>query len=142
MPSLLCDQRQLAIANGVVSINPDVPFQVLVANIGKITQWLVKNQVLGSVLLHPWVVVQRKRPVATVLGVENSKEGDNTSKNAERNWDPEFKSERSMETRALTPDSRQANLMKELEKLDLDHFPDSHHEKRRDMLCEFTPMWD
>lgn len=74
--SLGYNQRQLALANRVVWVNPDVHFKVMVANVGKITQTLVRNQVLGSVLPQMRLVLLTNNLVAAVLGVKNSEEGD------------------------------------------------------------------
>lgn len=79
----LYNQRQLAVANGVVSIVPDVPFKVLVANFGKTTQWLVKHQTLGSVLPHPMALVPTRIPISDVLGVQDPKEGEEQPANSE-----------------------------------------------------------
>lgn len=80
--------------------------------------------------------------MAAVFGVENSKEGDDNSVKTDRNSDLYFKSEQNTKTRALVPDSKQTGLIEECEKVDLDHVPDSHCRKLRDMYREVTPMWD
>lgn len=49
----LYDKYQSAITNGVVSLTPDHPFQLLVASLDKTPQRLAKHQIIGSVIPHP-----------------------------------------------------------------------------------------
>lgn len=86
----LYDRRHLPFASVIVLINSDVPFKFQVGNGWKNSQWLVKNQVLRSVLPHPQVALPTNNPVAAILGVESSKKGDEYSVNGDRNLDPEF----------------------------------------------------
>lgn len=122
--------------------NSDVPFKVSVSKVGKTTQVLVQNQIPGSGLPKTRVFLPTNIPVAAFLGVEVSKKGENKSINAERISEPNVRVNRSTESRSLPPCSERANPIVELKKLDLDHVPDYHREKLRDMLWEFTPMWE
>lgn len=140
--SSLYDYVQLAVGNGFISINSVVSFKVLGAKVGIKTLWLIKDQVLSSITSQPPAILTTNISVAPILALEDSEEGDNNTVNAERNSYPDFESERNTETIAVPPASRQANHIEELEKLELDHFTDSHCEKLRDMLREFATMWD
>lgn len=72
--------------------------------------------------------------MAAVLGVENSKEAGDSSVNADLNLESDFDIERTTETCALPPVSKQVYPIEELEKLDLDQVSDFPRKKRRDML--------
>lgn len=73
-------------------------------------------------------------PVATILGVENSKVGNDNPLSADRNSHRTFEGEQSMEPHGLPTVSEQANAIEKLEKLNMDHFFDSYCEKLRYML--------
>lgn len=65
----------MALANEIASISLDVPFWILVANLGKHRQYLVKHQEIGSGTLYPMRILSRKMTVAGVLGIATSSEG-------------------------------------------------------------------
>lgn len=91
--SSLYDQCQLASANGVVSINPDVSFMVLVANCGKAAQLVVRNKVLGSHLPHARVIVPKKLqwlPSLVCRTLTRQRRENENSVKAERNSNPDF----------------------------------------------------
>lgn len=58
--SSLCERYQVALANGVVHVDPHHPFQVLIANFSDQPVRLVKGQVIGNALPHPALLYPRK----------------------------------------------------------------------------------
>ena len=70
----LYKRRLLAVANGVVQVEPTTPFRVLVANFSKQAQGVVKNQVLATLLPHPIAIVPTHIRTGEVLGlIEDNK---------------------------------------------------------------------
>lgn len=122
-------------------MEPDKPFEVLVASFGQTPQGLVKNQVLGTVLPHPAAIVPTKIPVSEVLGVLNSKKGEESNSIATKR---ELKSDaehlETLEKKASSGEAEKINPVEMLEKFDLSHVPESHRERMKKMLREFTPM--
>lgn len=80
--------------------------------------------------------------MAALFGIETSKNGDAKFVHADRNSDLDFEIERIAETSARSSDSEQTSPIKELEKLDVEHVPESHRKRIRDILRELPPMWD
>lgn len=54
--SFIYEKYQLVIANGVVSVTPDRPFQLLVENMDKKPQRLAKHQDIKTVIPHPLAI--------------------------------------------------------------------------------------
>ena len=57
--------------NGIVHVEPIIPFRILVANFGTTPKWLFKYQVFGELLPHPTVVVPTHVKFSEVLGLVN-----------------------------------------------------------------------
>ena len=57
------------VTNGVVQVEPDRPFRVLIANFASRAYRLAKNQVVGIVLPHPTAMVGTHLNFADVLGI-------------------------------------------------------------------------
>ncbi|CAN8062292.1 unnamed protein product [Agarophyton chilense] len=145
----LYTKHQLALANGLVLIEPDTPLKVLVANFRKTNQWLTKNQTLDSVLPHPTAIVPTKIPVTDVLAVLEPKEREEDDDVDTTRVEPEFQYSdtqptrpKGLEQKALLPGTDDVDPMKELEILDLEHVPEAHREKLKEMWKGFTRMWD
>lgn len=65
---------QTSIANGIVAVTPNPPFQLLVANLGTQPQRLAKQHVIRSVALHPLAMLLPRVRAADVLGIVKEKE--------------------------------------------------------------------
>ena len=65
----LYQSAQVLATNGVVQVEPDKPFRILIANFKALPHQLVKNQVVGQLLPHPTAVIPSKVSVAEVLGI-------------------------------------------------------------------------
>ena len=65
-------KHSVVATNGIVHVEPNIPFRILVANFGTTPKRLVKNQVLGELLPHPTLVVPTHVKFAEVLGLVNS----------------------------------------------------------------------
>lgn len=134
----------MALANGFVLVEPEKPFTVLVANFSSTQQWLV-NQIIGSILQHPTSIIHIRVSVAKVLGILQPKKGEVNSVIDSVEYvvvgDTPRPSEES-EASSREAASDVPDTIEELESLDLSHVSEPHHRKWRDMLREFTSMWD
>ncbi|CAN8069508.1 unnamed protein product, partial [Agarophyton chilense] len=137
--SSLYDGYQLAVANGVAQFVPDKPFSVLVANLGSTPQSLVKNQVIGSVMPHPTAMVATRLTAAYVLGLVHSKKGEEAAVQSPNDLESQ---PAETEKKPVPTSHDRVDPVKELEELDLGHVLESHRESLREMLREFTTMWD
>ncbi|CAN8076686.1 unnamed protein product [Agarophyton chilense] len=136
--SSLYERHSLAIANGIVHEKLNQPFHVLIANVGTVPQYLVKNQVIGCVMPHPIAMVPTKLTAADVLGLVHSKEGDSPEpvSSLVPGVQPVTSGTQPVSTRGDRPDPVQ-----ELEDLDLSHVPESYRHRLQELLRDFTTMW-
>lgn len=117
------------------------PFRVLVAGFGTPQKWLVINQVIGSGLAHPVAMISTKVSMAEVLGILEPKEGE--KKGAKSHADVSVPTEQSnAATNSSKGDPLAPGGIEELDSLNLRCVTESHYEKLREVLREFTPMWD
>ncbi|CAN8069907.1 unnamed protein product [Agarophyton chilense] len=137
--SSLYDRHSLAIANGIVHVEPNHPFHVLIANLGTVPQYLVKNQVIGSVMPHPIAMVPTKLTAGDVLGLVHSKEGDSPEpvSSPVPGVQPVTSGTQPVSTSGDRPDPVQ-----EFEGLDLSHVPESYRHRLRELLRDFTTIRD
>lgn len=70
----LHEHHCLPLAKTIVLIELDVPFKVLVANLGTTTQWLVKNQVFDNTRHHSLAIFLTKIPVSDVFVLQDPQE--------------------------------------------------------------------
>ena len=65
-------KHSVVATNGIVYVEPNIPFRIQVANFGTNPKRLVKNQAIGELLPHPTLVVPTHVTFAEVLGLVNS----------------------------------------------------------------------
>ena len=127
----LYKRRLLAVANGVVQVEPATPFRVLVANFSNQAQGVVKNQVLATLLPHPIAIVPTHIRTGEVLGLID----DNKSDFADG----------APKSTALGLHKERASGGKKclnLEEVDLSHVDAKYHQSIKKMLHKYNAMWD
>ena len=65
----LYQQRKVVASNGIVQVEPNRAFRVLMANFGSAPYRLVKGQTIGTLLPHPTAVIASKVSIADMLGL-------------------------------------------------------------------------
>lgn len=132
----------------VVSIDFHIPFKVLVARIGKSSQYLVKKHVICFSLPNANAVVATKILFEEVLQVSDPKEGiesaavktEHISDNV--NTTPGSALSKPLDFRPVSPGIQETNPVKNPVTLNLVHTPECHRERVRETVREFTPIWD
>ena len=83
----LYHRESISATNGVVQVEPDKPFRVLVANFGRTPRSLAKNQVIRTLLPHSTAILPTKMSFKDFVGLVNDAESEthraNTSDVAE-----------------------------------------------------------
>ena len=127
----------VAPTNGVVQIEPNRPFRILVANFGKHAKSLVKNQVLGTLLPHPTFVIPTPVKFAEVLGLVNS-----DSENAKP--EPADNTVSSDKQDLVKPEVAAASspTKASVDDMDLSHVDEQYRNRLREMLRRHSAMWD
>ena len=114
-------KHSIAIANGVVQVEPERPFRILVANFAQHEQRLHKSQVIGTVLPHPTAIFPTEVSLGEVLGLVD-------------------------EIGVVQTDPPPATIRDppspKVENIDLSHVPTRLQERIREMLRPFSSMWD
>ena len=161
--SLLYERHGLICTNGVVHVEPDRPFRLLVANFRKYPVRVQKGQVVAELLPHPWRSYYRTREpcsrenptISEVLGIQEREE-ENISNSTqppkgETRWEPSEEErddqpgERSAGLSASAPTRPQRRIElppPDVEELNLSHVPDRLRERFRRMLKRYSRMWD
>ena len=153
--SPLYERHGLTCTNGVVKVEPDRPFRLLIANFRKHPVRVQKGQAVAELLPHPRAVLARKTTIGEVLGIqEREKEQFSNSTQPPKR---ETRCEPSEEERENQPGERSAGLSAsaptkpqrrieppppDVEELDLSHVPDRLRERFRRMLKKYSRMWD
>ena len=71
------EKHWLICAIGVVQVEPDRPFRLVVANFRKYPVRVQKGQVVAELLLHPRAVLESKTTIGEVLGIQEREEENN-----------------------------------------------------------------
>lgn len=127
--SALYHTHGILVANGIAQVEPNRPFKILVSNTGVNECRLHKNQVLGTALPHPSVVIPTHVMTADVLGI--SPESDlqpAAAQTATNNVKEEKVSEEETE--------------EALEGVKMEHVPEEYRERLRRLLLKFSHMWN
>ena len=126
----LYDRKQLAMSNGIVDIQPNVPFTVRVANFSQLPAELQRNERLGVALTLPAQVLAVKFEGEDAARTPNltdvEGEGLATALSEEVNYG-------GTSTRQEIRDARD---------VDLDHLPRKLRRKVRKMLRTYEDMWN
>lgn len=72
----LYERQGLAAADGLVQVDEDKPYRLLIANMGRCPQTITKKRVVATVLPHPTAVVRSPIRVGEVIGVTKEIERD------------------------------------------------------------------
>lgn len=70
----LFGQHSLICSSGVVQVEPDIPFKILIANFSDIPRKISKGQVVATILLHSIRVSPSTVTIAKVLGILDADE--------------------------------------------------------------------
>ena len=124
----------ITVANGVVHVEPNIPFRVLIANMGAVPYRLSKNQVVATLLPHPTAIIPTEVTLAEVLGIEEP-EGDKEPTGVSSN------TVAADGTRTQQGELEPETAINQVQELDLSHLAPEYRERVRGMLKEFAPMW-
>ena len=127
----LYETGQVLATNGVVQVEPDKPFRILIANFSTHEYQLAKDQVVGQLLPHPTAVIPSKVNIADVLGICGDIEVDKFE--SKQDTVPSFRDKGRPQTETVTPAS--AN------DLDLDYLEPRYRTRLREMLRKYSSMW-
>ena len=147
----------IVITNGVVQVDTNRPFRVLIANMGANPYRVTKNQVLGSLLPHPTAIIPTNVSIAEVLGIDEAECQNLPSKHIsrDRHEQPERKTTQEP-CWQVSPDGtavaiegkriRKTELapkaaINQVNDLDLSHLAPPQRKRVRELLKEFAPMW-
>ena len=72
--SPLYERHGLICTNGVVQVEPDRPFRILIANFRKYPVRVQKGQVVGELLTPSGAVLESKTTIGEVLGIQEREE--------------------------------------------------------------------
>ena len=151
--SPLYERHGLICTNGVIQVEPDRPFSLLIANFRKYPVRVQKGQVVAELLPHPRAVLESQTTIGEVLGIEGR--GKENFPNSTQPPKGETRCEPSEEEREDQPGERSAGLSAsaptkpqrrieppppDVEELDLRHVPDRLREKFRRMLKKYSRM--
>ena len=135
----LYENHLLAPTNGVVHVEPNRPFRILIANFGSTPKRLCKNQVVGNLLPHPPVIVPTHLQLAHVLGLEEPQLGgnvvDNVATAGEGDETPK---------QTGTPDSTSEHPRSKhpsIEDIDLSHVDEPYRTRLCELLSKYSSMW-
>ena len=128
LPSLY-ERHSVAVANGVVSVEPERTFRVLMANFGDQVRFIQANQVVGHVLPHPQALSPSKMHTGEMLGIVEDSSPINS----------DAEDTVPLEQRIPRKDTDEVSSAADL---DLDHVPEKYREELRAMLDEFRSMYD
>ena len=137
------DEHHILTANGVVDVNPNHPFRILIANLSQYRQALVKHQVVANLLPHPTATMDTKLFLSNVLDINESESrpGPPLANNARQTSDGAFQKPIRVsvtnETAHYSPESPPT-----VKDLDLEHVPTSHRENLLGILRNFSHVWD
>ena len=126
----LYSSAQICVTNGVVQVEPDEPFRVLVANFAPHAYKLVKNQVFGTLLPHPTAVLGSDIKLADILGVADTISDVTDSKSQP--------GEAATAITTTNPESEPINV----NSIDLSHVSKHYRTRLREMLRKYSGMWD
>ena len=119
----------LVCTNGVVSVEPNIPFHILVANFSDSPKKLVRNQNVATVLPHPRFVVPTQITAGDVVGLAELVPSDSTTTKQSSDVD---------EGSTLVSTRNQPSASE----LDLSHVPEVHRLRLRRLLLKYDGMWD
>ena len=151
----LYERHGLTCTNGVVQVEPDWPFRLLIANFREYPVRVQKGQVVAELLPHPRAMLESKTTIGEVLGIEGR--GNENFPNSTQPPKGETRCEPSEEESVEQPGERSAGLSAsapakpqcrikppppDVEELDLSYLPDWLREKFRRMLKKYSRMWD
>ena len=122
----LYQTNQVIASNGVVQVEPDKPFRILLANFGQAPYTLCKGQVVGTLLPHPTALIPTRMQWNDLLGL--------TEEEATRHFvvEPTPGEETNKEN---TLEVKCAN------DLDLSHVEPRYRERLRTILRKYDTLW-
>ena len=121
----LYTKSQIVVCNGVVQVEPNREFRVLVANFGIAPYRLVKGQTIGTLLPHPTAIIASKVSVAAMLGLT-----DEEANEVQQNFGKDAK-------QAVEDASMASNPVD----VDLSHVPARHSDEIKAILLKYSSMW-
>ena len=131
---------QVTCTNGVVQVDANRPFRILIANFGQYPYMMAKGQIIGTVLPHPTAIMPSRVQLAEVLGLINEDDEADLLQ-LER---METSNQVGGDTAAHTPsgenfgDSPQIDV----DSIDICHVDPRYREKLRSLLRKYKSMWD
>ena len=120
--SVLYERHGIAVTNGIVQVEPNKTFRILLSNFSERVRLVQRNQVVAELLDHPLAMSASNLRVGELLGVTEEMEptsGDDQP--------------------ILHEEKEEITSAKDL---DLSHIPDEFREPFREMLGEFEEMYD
>ena len=149
------EKHALICTNGVVQLEPDRPFRLLVAKFRQYPVRVQKGQVVTEQLPHPRAVLESKTTIGEVLGIKereeenfpNSTQPPKGEKRCEP-WDQGREDqpvERSVGLSASASTKPQRKIeppLPDVDELDLSHVPGRQLERFRRMSKKYSAMWD
>ena len=123
-------REKIVASNGVVEVEPERAFRILMANLSKEPKLLAKGQIVGTLLPHPTAILNTPVTLGQVSNldeVENLVEREKNESLSETDEDNPEKGE----------DKSQA-----IKDVDLEHVEHRYQKRIRDMLRKYAHMWD
>ena len=151
--SLLYKKHRLICTNGVVQVEPDRPFRLIVVNFRQYPVRVQKGQVVAGLLPHSRAVIESKTTIGEVLGIQEREEENipnyTPPPKGETRCEPsdqgpeDQQGERSSGLSASTSTKPQRRIEApppDVEDLDLSHVPDQLRERFGRMLKKYSRM--
>ena len=123
----LYHRESISATNGVVQVELDKPFRVLVANFGRKLRSLAKNQFIGTLLPHPTAILPTRMSFEDFVGLVKY---------------AEEKTHRANISNVAEVEPSKKNEGVDVEELDLSHVAYCHREILRTMLRKYSYMWN
>ena len=127
--------------NGVVQVEPNQVFRILVANFGDYPYRLSKNQIIGTLLPHPTAVIPSSVMLSDILGVTPAPPSDFETSSEVLEPVPPPPDEPPPIPGQVSDDPAELPTDDSVDNVDLSHVPDKYHERIRTLLRKFNSMW-
>ena len=142
--SPLYERHGLTCTNGIVQVEPDRPFRLLIANFRGYPVRVQKGQVVAELLPHPRAVIESNTTIGEVLGIQERKkeilpnliktptgETGGESSDPAREDQPEERLSGLSATASTKPERRIEPPPPDVEDFDLSHVPERLRERFR-----------
>lgn len=141
LPSLF-EKQKLSCTNGVVQVEPDRIFKVLIANFAPYEQRVVKNQIVGTILPHPTAVVPSHIRLGEVLELIESVGEEPTALNATKATSSTEEEPAPIVFGPSANEEKNCEPEISVDTLNLDHIDPRFHGRLRSLLHKYAQMWD